>query len=171
MKRAALVTELTVTYPVFTPGGTSGTVYNGVVLASTVAAAASPDGATEGKGIDASNYYRALITVAAGTVAGDNTITVLVGPKGYAADDATYPAVEVPNFELNIGAAQSGLVVVGELFMQAVTVPESYPNANSLWIKKTGTDTAMAVTVLLDDPSREIADGRNTLQADAVFTG
>ena len=115
MKQAILVTERTVTFPVFTPRGTSGTVYNGVTLANTLATAANPDEAPAGKGIDCSNYYRALIVVTCGTVAGNNTITALVGPKGYEADAAgSDAAVAVPNFELTIGTGQSGKTVVGE---------------------------------------------------------
>lgn len=173
MKRTILITERTVTFPVFTPALLAGVVYNGVALADTVATAAEPDAAAVGKGIDCSNYYRALIVVAAGTVSGDNTITAYVGPKGYEADAAApNEAVIVPGFVLNVGAAQSGKLIVGELFLQAVKAnPAGKFGAQSLWIKKTGDDTAMAVAVVLDDASLEIADGRNTLQAEAVFTG
>ncbi len=173
MKRALLVTERTVTFPVFIPGGTAGTVYNGVILSSTVTGPALPDATVEGKGIDCSNYYRALVIVTCGTIAGDNTISALVGPKGYAADDAApNEAVSVPSFLLNIGSGNSGETIVGEIFLQAVVGnPLGTKGANSLWIKKTGTDQELSVVVVLEDPATEIAAGRNTLQDAAVYTG
>lgn len=173
MKRAILVTERAVVFGTNVPGGTSGTVYNGTVLASTLGDAMDPNTAASGKGIDCSNFYRALITVTCGTVAGDNVISALVGPLGFAADDTDNAAQAVPSFLLNIGVAQSGKIVIGEIFLQAVGVPSAdFPlGANSLWIKKTGTDVEISITVTLEDPATEIADGRNTLQDNAVYTG
>ncbi len=101
------------------------------------------------------------------------TITAFVGPKGYAANAAApNDIVQVPNWELAYTATDDGKLFVGEIFLQAVKAnPLGTKGANSLWIKHSGDDALVSISVVLEDPATEIADGRNTLQDNAVYTG
>ncbi len=175
MKRALLVTERAVAYGILNPGaaGVTGITFNGTAQGSTSALAMSPDVGASGKGIDCSNYYRALVSVQLGAVTVPGTITAYVGPKGYAANAATPNDITlVPNWQLDYTATDDGKIFVGEIFLQAVVAnPLGTKGANSLWIKHSGDDAFVSISVVLEDPATEIADGRNTLQATAVYTG
>ena len=174
MKRSMLVTERTVTFVTNTDTITDSPSYNGVLLVDTGSDMAEPGVLASGGGIDCTNYYRALVQVTVdGTAGKAGTITAYVGPKGYAADAATpNEAVQVPNWELTYDTdVEANAVYVGEIFLQAVVGnPACKLGANSLWIKHDG-DGAPTITVVLEDPATEIADGRNVLQENAVYTG
>ncbi len=175
MKRALLVTERAVAYGILNPGaaGVTGITYNGTAIGDTVTAAMSPNVGASGKGIDCSNFYRALVMVQLGAVTVPGTITAWVGPKGYEADAAAPNDIaQVPNWELAYLATDDGKIFVGEIFLQAVVAnPLGTKGANSLWIKHSGDDAYVSISVVLEDPATEIADGRNTLQTTAVYTG
>ncbi len=175
MKRALLVTERAVAYGILNPGaaGITGITYNGTAVGSTSALAMDPNVGASGKGIDCSNYYRALVKVQLGAVTAPGTITAFVGPKGYAANAAApNDIVQVPGWEIDYLATDDGKIFVGEIFLQAVFAnPLGSHGANSLWIKHSGDDAFVSISVVLEDPATEIADGRNTLQASAVYTG
>jgi len=158
----SLITERTITYLAQAPGTAAGTLYNGVVAASTDAAAMAVGLGGDGKAIPIQNASRALIAVMLGVIVGTGTLTAWVTSSSEKADGASL--TQIPDFSMSWVGTDDGKILKGEIDLRGVVsaAPVAGDVGLNLWIKIVGvTDSTVAAIVQLDgfeyNPTAEVA--------------
>lgn len=148
----SLITERTETYLTQAPGTAAGTLYNGLVAASTVTTAATITAGGDGKGISIGKANRALVMVMSGVETGGAVITAWISSKGVNAQDASLQ--QLTGFTITFSGTDDSKILKGEIDLRGLVLdaPATGKDGISLWIKAvTTTDATYCITVQLSD--------------------
>ena len=153
MKRQ-LISEKTITYIAQQPGTAAGTLFNGVVAASTNAGPMAVGGgtATVGYAIPIQDASRALVSVLLGAITGSGTFTAWVTSTSDKANGTSL--YQVKNFSMAYVGTDDGKILKGEIDLRGITLPAPIAGdaGMNLWIKCDNlTDANVAITVQLAD--------------------
>lgn len=162
------ISERALSYCVFKDGDATGTTYNSLAAASTVATDANPAvTSVAGKGIPVAKFRKALVTVIYGTLGASTTgaITLAFGQRLTKADSATTTALA--DWAINYTDADANTVVKGEVNLEFVPNKGAYERI--LWVKHAGTGDHITIVVTLMDPITGYSG--ETLATGADFPG
>ena len=156
----SLLTERSLTYMAFQPGGTTGDTYNGFAASSTTATAMTPGVGGNGLGIDVTGCNRAKVIVLCGAISTTATIKAWVSAGSVKADDSSM--TQLTGFEIDLTGSSDNTLLRGEIDLRGATAAQSATSGADntktwLWIEHNGTDALTAIIVDLGDFENEPA--------------